>query len=217
MNSNDNDSANPSDSGEDLKRKSGDDNSCSPGDSGDGGDVDDVNAGAVLDRENEEEERADVSRLGTKVRAGAVEASVMNPRSGVTKLIDEYCWKKKCGCKKVVQFPDLEQQLKNACSFVFLLCESPACFDHVNERFRACDCIRRLSIESQANSVQNLKAHFVSKKENRINQIQKVIAAGEGQRSSQKKCEKSNFHTSKGNQRFMTCWAMTRICCARHW
>ena len=87
----------------------------------------------------------------------------------------------------------MEQQLENAFSFVVSLCKSPACFDHVNERFRACNCICRLSVESRSNLVQNLKARFVSKKENRINQTQKVIAAGEGRRSSRKKCEKTNF------------------------
>ena len=63
----------------------------------------------------------------------------------------------------------------------------------MNKRFCACNCIRRLSVESRSDSVQNLKAHFVSKKENRINQIQKVTAAGEGRRSSRKKCEKTDF------------------------
>ena len=125
--------------------------------------------------------------------AGAVEASMTNPRLGMTKSIDECHQKKKCGQKKAVQFPDMEQQLENACSFVVLLCESPACFDHRNERFCACDFVRRLAVESWANSVQNLKAHFVLKKENRTNQIQKVTAAGEGRRRSQKKCEKSEF------------------------
>ena len=50
MNSNEDDSANPSDSGEDLKSKSGDNDLHCPGDSGDGSDVDDVNAGALTER-----------------------------------------------------------------------------------------------------------------------------------------------------------------------
>ena len=52
MNSNEDDSANPSDSGEDPKRKSGDDDLHCPGDSGDGSVMDDVDAGAVEERED---------------------------------------------------------------------------------------------------------------------------------------------------------------------
>ena len=196
MNSNDDDSASPSDSGEDLKRKGGDDDSYDQGASGDCSDNDDVNVGAVAEGENENEEeeaRVDISRLGTEARAGAVEASMTNPRSVITKSIDKYYRKKKCGYKKAVQFPNVEEQLKNVCSFVAVLCDLPACFDHRNKRFRACNCIRRLTLESRANLVQNLKAHFVLKKENRINQIQKVMAVGEGRRCSRKKCKKTDL------------------------
>ena len=104
MNSNEDDSANPSDSGEDLKSKSGDNDLHCPGDSGDGSDMDDVNAGALTERENEEEERADISRLGTKATAGAVEASMTNPRLGMTKSIVSVIRRRNADTKRQFNF-----------------------------------------------------------------------------------------------------------------
>ena len=83
-------------------------------------------------------------------------------------------------------FPDAEEHVENVGRFVVLLCELPTCFDHQNKHFRSCNCLRRLAIDSRVLLVQSLKAHFVLKREERISQTEKVMATGEGRRSSGK-------------------------------
>ena len=70
--------------------------------------------------------------------------------------MDKYFRKKKCGYKKVYHFPDVEEHLENVEEFVFLLCDLPTCFDNQNKCFRACNCLRRLTIDSRVLLVKNL-------------------------------------------------------------
>ena len=70
-----------------------------------------------------------------------------------------------------------------------MLCDLPTCFDNQNKCFRACDCLRRLTIDGRVLLVQNSKACFVLKREDRISQMEKVMSVAEGGRKSKEKSE----------------------------